>query len=102
MTPEQEAMKKEVLGSMPAPCCSGSSAYTCCCPCNLSKTMWGLSNYVITVHRADAKQLRTVVDAWTAFVNPGGYSGTACYKGGCDSKLSRGGCGGMKEEKLVV
>ena len=102
LTPEQEAIKKEVLGSMPAACCSGSSAYTCCCPCNLSKTIWGLSNYAIAKQAADARQLRALVDAWMGFVNPDGYRGNACYQGGCDSSLSGGGCGGMQEEKLKV
>lgn len=102
LTPEQEGIKKEVLGAMPAACCSGSTAYTCCCPCNLSKTIWGLSNYVIARRGADAKQLRGVVDAWTAFVNPNGYTGSSCYRGGCDGSLSAGGCGAMQEDKLIV
>ena len=102
LTDEQEAIKKEVLGAMPAACCSGSTAYTCCCPCNLSKTIWGLSNYVIAKHGADAKQLRAVVDAWMGFVNPDGFRGRACYQGGCNGGMSGGGCGGMQEEKLTV
>lgn len=102
LTPEQEGIKKEVLSAIPAACCSGSTAYTCCCPCNLSKTIWGLSNYVIARRGADAKQLRGVVDGWTAFINPDGYTGSSCYRGGCDGSLSGGGCGGMKEDKLVV
>jgi hypothetical protein len=102
LTDEQEAIKKEVLGAMPAACCSGSSAYTCCCPCNLSKTIWGLSNYVIAERGADAKQLRAAVDAWMGFVNPNGFRGNACYQGGCDSSMSGGGCGAMQEDKLTV
>lgn len=102
LTPAQEAIKKEVLGAMPAACCSDSTAYTCCCPCNLSKTIWGLSNYVIARHGADAKQLRGVVDTWMAFVNPNGYTGNACHRGGCNGGLSGGGCGGMQEDKLTV
>ena len=102
LTDEQEAIKKEVLGAMPAACCSGSTAYTCCCPCNLSKTIWGLSNYVIAKHGADATQLRAAVDAWMGFVNPNGFRGNACYQGGCDSSISGGGCGAMQEEKLIV
>ncbi len=102
LTPEQEAIKKEVLGAMPAACCSDSTAYTCCCPCNLSKTLWGLSNYVITQHGADAKQLNETVHTWMAFVNPNGYTGNACHTGGCNRSLSGGGCGGMQEDKLTV
>lgn len=102
LTPAQEAIKKEVLGAMPAACCSGSTAYTCCCPCNLSKTIWGLSNHAIAKHGADAKQLRGVVDTWMAFINPDGFRGNACYQGGCDSSISGGGCGAMQEDKLTV
>ena len=102
LTPEQEAIKKEVLGAMPAACCSGSTGYTCCCPCNLSKTIWGLSNYVIAKHGADAKQLRAAVDTWMGFVNPNGFSGNACYQGGCNGGISGGGCGAMQEDKLTV
>ena len=102
LTPGQEAIKKEALGSMPAACCAGSTAYTCCCPCNLSKTIWGLSNFVIAKHGADAKQVRGAVDAWLGYVNPDGYTGNACYRGACDATASRNGCGGMHEEKLTV
>lgn len=102
LTDVQEALKKEVLGAMPAACCSGSTAYTCCCPCNLSKTIWGLSNYAIARHGADAKQLRAAVDAWMGFVNANGFGGNACYQGGCNSAMSGGGCGGMQEDKLTI
>ena len=102
LTPEQEAIKKEVLGAMPAACCSGSTAYTCCCPCNLSKTIWGLSNYAIAKHGADATQLHAAVDAWMGFINPDGFRGNACYQGGCEGSISGGGCGAMTEEKLTV
>ena len=102
LTPQQEAIKKEALGAMPAACCSGSTAYTCCCPCNLSKTIWGLSNYVIAKRGADAHQLRAAVDAWLAYINSDGYTGDACYRGGCEGNASRNGCGGMHEEKITI
>ena len=102
LRPEQEAIKQASLGAMPAACCSGSTAYTCCCPCNLSKTIWGLSNYAIAKHNVSADQLTTVVNDWLGFVNPDGFRGNACYQGGCESKATRGGCGGMKESKLAV
>jgi hypothetical protein len=44
LTPEQELVKQEALSRIPAPCCSDNSAYTCCCPCNMAKSWWGLSN----------------------------------------------------------
>lgn len=102
LTPEQEAIKKATLEPMPAACCRNSSAYTCCCPCNLSKSLWGLSNYAIARQHATAAELRTVVDAWLAYANPGGLRGTACYEGRCEEKPSKDGCGGMNESDLNV
>jgi len=103
LTPEQEAIKKTALQAMPAACCRESSAYTCCCPCNLSKTIWGLSNRAISQYGANAQQVRQVVDSWLAYVNPeNGFSGDSCYKGGCGNPAHRGGCAGMEESKLDV
>ena len=102
LTAAQEAIKREVLAAMPAACCSDSNAYTCCCACNLSKTVWGLSNYVLTRHAASADELRQVVDAWRAHTNPGGYSGSSCYTGGCTLPFHENGCGGMSEADLVL
>ena len=103
LTPEQEAIKKAALQPMPAACCRESSAYTCCCPCNLSKTVWGLSNKAISQYGANAQQVRQVVDSWLAYVNPeNGFSGESCYKGGCGNPAHRGGCAGMEESKLDV
>lgn len=100
LSAEQEAVKKEVLAAMPAACCNDSTAYTCCCACNLSKTIWGLSNYVIAKHGAGAKELKPVVDAWLAFVSPNGFAGNTCHRGGCEASMARGGCGGMNEHAL--
>lgn len=102
LNPQQEAIKKAVLEAMPAACCKDSTAYTCCCPCNLSKTVWGLSNYVLTRHRATADELRQVVRAWYDYTNPGGYSGDSCYTGACDRTFDHNGCGGMKESELAL
>lgn len=102
LTPEQEAIKAEVLKAMPAACCSDSTAYTCCCPCNLSKTIWGLSNYVIAKHGANTAQLREVVNGWLYFTNPDGYRGNACHGGGCGREFKADGCGGMHEQELVL
>ena len=102
LTPHQEEIKRAALEPMQASCCAGSNAYTCCCPCNLSKTVWGLSNYVIAQHGADAKEVREAVDAWLGYVNPNGSHGDACYKGRCADRLHADGCGGMKEEELEM
>lgn len=102
LTPEQEAIKREVLAAMPAACCKNSSALTCCCTCNLSKTIWGLSNYVLAQHAANADQLRQVVSEWKDYINPAGYSGDSCYSGGCSRAFDDNGCGGMSESNLVL
>jgi hypothetical protein len=101
LTSEQEAVKREVLAAMPAACCKNSNALTCCCTCNLSKTIWGLSNYVLA-QGANADQLRQVVSEWKSYVNPAGYAGDSCYSGGCGRAFEDNGCGGMSESNLVL
>ena len=100
LTPEQQTIKEQVLGSIPAPCCERSSALTCCCPCNLSKTIWGLSNLVLTRFNGNADELRAAVYSWTSFTNPNGYGGAACFRGGCGRSFHSDGCGGMNESQL--
>jgi len=102
LTSEQQLVLEQALEPMPAACCANSSALTCCCPCNLSKTIWGLSRYLITEHGADAKQIRIAVYDWMRFVNPRGFKGNACYTGGCGGPFETGGCGGMQESDLVL
>lgn len=102
LTPAQEAIKREVLEAMPAACCRNSNAYTCCCTCNLSKSVWGLSNYVIAQHGAKADELRQILRAWYDYTNPAGYSGDVCYDGGCNRAFHDNGCGGMSENELVL
>ena len=102
LTPEQEAIKKEALTPLPAPCCSDNSAYTCCCPCNLSRTIWGLSNYLIAEHQYDAEKVRQKVEEWIAFINPQGFSGDVCYSaGGCGRSFEHNGCGGMRPDRIT-
>lgn len=102
LTAEQEAIKRDVLEAMPAACCKRSNAYTCCGTCNLSKTAWGLSNYAIAQHGANADDLRQVLRAWYDFTNPGGYSGDVCYDGGCGRAFHDNGCGGMSESNVFL
>jgi hypothetical protein len=101
LTPEQEAVKKEALTALPAPCCSDNTAYTCCCPCNMSRSIWGLSHLLITKHGFDAEQVRTKVEEWVATINPGGFSGDTCYTGGCGRPFEKNGCGGMNPNRVV-
>lgn len=102
LTPQQEALKKEALSAIPAPCCSDNNAYTCCCACNVSRTIWGLTNRLITQQDASPEQIRAKVTEWVGFVNPGGYkSGDACYTGGCPLAFKHDGCGGMSAGHVV-
>lgn len=102
LTPEQQEVKRAALGEMPAPCCSDFSAYTCCCECNLSRTIWGLSNHLIAERGHDAAQVRDAVEEWVATINPDGYSGQVCTTGGCGRAFQHDGCGGMLAGQLVT
>ena len=105
LTDSQEAVKKAALGSIPAPCCADNSAYTCCCPCNISRTIWGLSQYMIAKQGASAEQVRSKVQEWIAFIGPrppAGFSGSGCYTGACSMPFDKGGCGGMRADSLVL
>jgi hypothetical protein len=101
LTREQEAVKREALSSLPAACCSSNSAYTCCCVCNLSRTVWGLTAYLITEHEASVEEIRDAVREWTKFVNPAGFSGDSCFKGGCARSFEKNGCGGMQPSRII-
>jgi hypothetical protein len=101
LTPEQEEVKREALEAIPAPCCRNFSAATCCCECNLTRTIWGLSAFLISEKGFAAEQVRDAVNAWIQAVNSSGFSGDACYKGACGRSFEAGGCGGMHESQLV-
>lgn len=100
LTPEQEEVRAAALKSRPAACCMKSDAYTCCCTCNLSKTVWGLTKYAIATYHINADQVHEVVDGWLTFVNPGGFDGGTCYRGECSRPGHEKGCGGMTEDAL--
>jgi hypothetical protein len=102
LTPEQEAIKKKALTKIPAPCCSDNTAYTCCCPCNMAKTWWGLANHLIADEGYGAEEVQAAVEGWIAFINPDGFSGDVCYTaGGCSRAFRENGCGGMNEKQIV-
>lgn len=100
LTPAQEAVKKTALEAIPAPCCSDNTAYTCCCPCNISRSTWGLSKWLITEKGFTAKQVQEKASEWIAFINPNGSSGKACYTGGCPRPFHKDGCGGMNPNQV--
>jgi hypothetical protein len=97
LTPAQEKIKNRALSTMPAPCCSDYPMSTCCCPCNLAKSVWGLSNFLIVEHNYNAEQVKEAVSEWIRFTNKEGYAGNACYIGRCESPFREDGCGGMGE-----
>lgn len=102
LTPAQEEVKRVALSALPAPCCSNYSAYTCCCPCNMAKSIWGLSNHLIVDEEMAAEQVRAEVGGWIDAINPDGFSGDACFTGGCNRAFADNGCGGMTEAGLVL
>jgi hypothetical protein len=101
LTPEQEKLKTDVLSKIPAPCCTEYSIATCCCPCNLAKSVWGLSKYAIVNLKYDAKKLNDAVVDWIKFTHTSGFAGDSCQKGRCGAPFAQDGCGGMKEDAVV-
>lgn len=103
LTPAQKEIRDKALSAMPAACCDKFSQATCCCPCNLAKTVWGLSNYLIARKNASAPQVQAATRDWLKFVNPKGFTGNICDSaGGCGKTFSNDGCGGMDERNLLA
>ena len=100
LTAEQRAVMRKALASLPAPCCSDRTAATCCCPCNMAKTWWGLAKYLIAERDYGPDQVRETVADWIQFINPDGFTGNACYTGGCNRPFHENGCGGMDESRV--
>jgi hypothetical protein len=101
LTAAQEEVRQEALQAIPAPCCSNFSAATCCCECNLSRTIWGLSKFLIAQEGRGAGEVRAAVTAWVEAINPSGYPGNTCPTGGCVRSFKKGGCGGMHAKQLI-
>ncbi len=117
LTPDQQAIVDEALRPLKAPCCDDNSMATCCCPCNLAKSVWGLGGYLVVEHGYDAEQVRESASQWLPFlqgdyyvreelkqrgIDPGNFGvsqGDACYVGNCELAFADGGCGGM--DRLV-
>ena len=115
LTAEQESTKEDALLPLKAPCCDDNSMATCCCPCNLAKSVWGLSSYLIVEENYGVEQVRESALEWLRFihsdyyvgqelgnrgVNPDKYGlphGDACYTGRCELTFADDGCGGMGE-----
>ncbi len=101
LTPDQQKIKDDVLSAIPTVCCKKFSMKTCCCPCNMAMTIWGLSNYMLAVKGADAAQLKTAVLGWVRFIGPNGYTGDACFTAGCNRPFAKNGCGGMDRNNVI-
>ncbi|REJ84187.1 MAG: hypothetical protein DWQ36_17345 [Acidobacteria bacterium] len=101
---EQQKIKEAALTPIPAPCCSDNSALTCCCPCNLSRTIWGLTAHLIVEQGVtDPAKIQSEVESWIEEVKgPAGFSGDTCYTGGCGRAFHDNGCGGMRPSQLVL
>lgn len=102
LTPEQEKVKAAALSPLKAVCCKDFSALTCCCPCNFSKSLWGMTHYLIAEKGYDAAQVQDAARSWIAYVNPNGFSGDSCDTGGCNRPFAQNGCGGMDDKALVL
>jgi hypothetical protein len=100
LTPEQEKTKEAALGTLRAPCCAKFSLASCCCPCNLAKSAWGLSHYLIARQNLTAEKVNMTVAEWLRFVNKDGFTGDACFSAGCARPFHDNGCGGMRETKI--
>ncbi len=100
LTEEQKKVMDEALSSIPAPCCAQYSMATCCCPCNLAKSTWGLSKFLIATQHASVAQVKAAASDWLHFTNSTGYSGDACFTKGCNRSFERNGCGGMNDGQI--
>lgn len=98
--PDQKKVMDEALSSVPAPCCAQYPIAKCCCPCNLAKSSWGLSKFLIARQHASAPQVKAAVSEWLTFTNPGTYTGDACFARGCERPFERNGCGGMDAQRI--
>jgi hypothetical protein len=101
LTPAEEAVRVQALVRLPAPCCKNFTAATCCCPCNMARATWGLAKHLIAEQGLGAVEVREAVGEWQRKINPGGFSGEACFNGGCGRAFRHDGCGGMVEGELV-
>lgn len=101
LTPDQEKIKADALSRMEAPCCKEFTMATCCCPCNLAKSVWGLSNYLVSVQKLPADRVAETVKTWIQFAYENGYTGDACSKDRCNVAFKQDGCGGMNDQNVI-
>jgi hypothetical protein len=122
LSAEQQAIRDAALSPLVAPCCDEYPMSTCCCKCNLSRSVWGLSAYLITEKGYGVEQVQEAALQWLHFIRPDYYvaseleqegmapglwgftTESTCFAGHCDrpfytetSDGHLGGCGGMEE-----
>ncbi len=122
LSTEKQTIREDALESLVAPCCDEYPMSTCCCDCNLARSVWGLSAYVIAEKGYEVDQVREAASQWLYFIRPDYYVASAlekekinlrrfgfttedtCFAGRCNFPFySRtlsshlGGCGGMEE-----
>jgi len=114
LLPEEKEIMQQALETIPAPCCDDNSAATCCCECNLARSVWGLSAYLIHEKGYGIEEVREAARQWLQFARGDYYIAAAlkargyfpqdydlttygsCYRGMCEFPLSQGGCAGME------
>ena len=118
---ENDAHYFDALSALVAPCCDDNQSFKCCCEtdegqaCNIIRSGKGLAAHLIQDLDYNAEQVAASVLEWFRFarsdyylaielqdreIDPATYGLTtqgSCYRGMCDTPISQGGCGGMKE-----
>jgi hypothetical protein len=114
LTFEQKKIKDNALSKIPATCCPDKPMSTCCCTCNLAKSVWGLSNFLIKEKNYDSKQVKKEALLWLHFIREEYYikeelkkrgielssvgltpERSSCYTRRCNLSFKESGCGGM-------
>lgn len=101
LNPAQHTVYREALDGLRAPCCDEYSAATCCCECNMARATWGLAKHLVAEKGYGAPEARAAVAEWFDTINPDGFTGDACFTGGCGRSFAKNGCGGMSEDHLI-
>lgn len=112
---DEASIKDQALGALVAPCCDDNSAATCCCECNLTRSVWGLSAHLIRETGYGIEAVRDAAFEWLRFSRPDYYLAAAleeegldpqsfglttygsCYRGICNYPVTEGGCAGMTD-----
>jgi hypothetical protein len=118
LTAEQRTTMQKALLPLKAPCCDDNPMATCCCPCNLAKSVWGLSSHLIVEKGYDSDQVQEAALQWLRYIHSNYYvvqelqnngidpaqyglsHEDPCYSGLCELPFVDGGCGGMEDLRL--